>query len=389
MKFIIPADDFKRALGTCNEIAPTSSTVAEEKTGVLISAKDGMATFVSSDETSYVKVSVPAQVMEGGEALVRCQSVSSNASASYKLEDAPLRVETAEKRTLKISGAGHYSSRTDKPMNCTRSFPLLNPGFFVEPPPFDDTQVTKFKALDFQDGLLAVAHAASKDTSKLHFNCINVTFTDETVVFAATDGIQIAEFKKAAQVMGLRGSFILGLKFASVLSKHVADTLRAGEGEDTVEIYVKGENFFMRSGETTLVGSLLTVDFPDYAAHLSTAGKQVAIFPREDFLSILQGIQPSVDIKSHRMVIDAKPSGSATLSTSSINTSAAESSDLEVQTPEGFVLHIDSVFLQNAVQQLKDDLFEFHFTQDAAGVVIKSPEQDVFRALVCTLKRVV
>ncbi len=389
MKFTIPADDLKRALSTCNEIAPTSSSVAEEKTGVLVSAKGGQAVFVSSDETSYVKVIVPAQVVEEGEALVRCQTVSQNVSASYKLEDAPLKVETTEKATLKISGAGHYSSRTSKPMNSTRSFPLLNMGFFVEPPDFDDTQVTMFKALDFQDGLLAVAHAASKDTSKLHFNCINVTFTDDAVVFAAVDGIQIAEFKKAAHVQGLRGSFILGLKFASVLSKHVADTLRAGEGEDTVEIYVKGDNFFMRSGETTLIGTLLSADFPDYAPHLSTEGRLVAVFPREDFLAILQSIQPSVDAKSHRMVIDARTSGVAKLLTSSVDTTDAETTDLEVETPEDFVLHIDSIYLQNAIQQLKADLFEFHFTQGCAGVVIKSPKQEVFRALVCTLKQMV
>lgn len=39
MKFTIFARDLKRALSTCNEVAPASSSIAEEKTGVLIRAK--------------------------------------------------------------------------------------------------------------------------------------------------------------------------------------------------------------------------------------------------------------------------------------------------------------------------------------------------------------
>jgi DNA polymerase III sliding clamp (beta) subunit (PCNA family) len=381
MKFTILAKDLKRALSTCNEIAPASSSIAEEKTGVLVRAQGATVVFMASDETSYVSVEVPAEVKEKGEALVRCGAVTSAISATFGVDENPIQVETTDKSTLKVSGVSTVKHN--------RTFPLLNAGFFIETPEFKSPKASEIKALDFQDGVQAVVHAASKDTSKLHFNCISVTFADNEVVFAATDGIQIAEFRKAAQIppKGLRGSFILGLKFSNVVAKHVADILREGEGVDVVQTYVEKDNFFLRSGETLLVGTLLNTDFPDYVPFLETAGKLLAVFPTEEFLSVLSGMQPSVDAKSHRMIVDASKKGEAVLSTSSIS-GEAESSELGVTTPEDFTLHFDALLLQNSIRQLKGDRFEFYFTEEAAQVVLKSPKNEDFKALVCTLKPV-
>jgi DNA polymerase III sliding clamp (beta) subunit (PCNA family) len=231
------------------------------------------------------------------------------------------------------------------------------------------------------DGLSKVSHAASKDASKLHFNCIQLTLTDDEVVFAATDGIQIAEFKRAAEVNGLRGSFILGLKFATVAAKLVNPAF------DFVNMYVDGDQFFLKSGGTTLVGTLISTSFPDYTSYMVTEGMKLATFPRDAFMSVLQGMQPTVDAKSHRLVVDAREKGTASLSTSSI-TGEAESSDLEVNTPADFTLHFDSMLLQNSLRQLKGEEFEFYFTPDARGVLLKAPEDEDFKAFVCTLKSV-
>ena len=120
---------------------------------------------------------------------------------------------------------------------------------------------------------------------------------------------------------------------------------------------------------------------------LETKGLATAVFPREAFLSVLAGMQPTVDAKSHRLVIEADAAGTAALSTSSI-TGEAESSDLDVNTPDSFTLHFDSTLLQTAVRQLKGDEFEFYFTKDAKGVLLKSPKDDEFKTFVCTLKKV-
>lgn len=385
MKFTVSAQDLKRALNTCNEIAPVSSAIAEEKTGVLIRVKNNSATFMAFDDTSYVSVEIPVEAPEAGEALVRCSAVSSSVNASYEDvgfdgEPNKVKVETTPKGTLKLTGTNRVREGKNLPVN--RNFPLLNAGFFVETPVFDTSKSTKFPAFQFMDGLSKVSHAASKDSSKLHFNCINLILTDDEVIFAATDGVQIAEFRKAAEVNGLRGSFILGLKFASVASKLV------NPGKfDTVDIYVENDQFFLKSGGTTLVGTLLNTDFPDYQSYMDTANLLMATFPREDFLSILQGMQPTVDTKSHRMVLEAAVNGTAILSTSSIS-GEAESSGLDVKTPKDFVLHFDSTLLQNSLRQLRGDEFEFYFTPTAKGILLKSPKDDDFKAFVCTLKKV-
>ena len=217
---------------------------------------------------------------------------------------------------------------------------------------------------------------------------MSVTFTDNEIIFAATDGVQIAEFRKTAQVPteGLRGSFILGLKFANVVSKHVADTHRERQGE-VVGSYVDGNNFFLRSAETVLVGTLLNTTFPDYSSYLQLEQKHVAVFQTENFLEVLSGMQPTVDAKSHRVVVDAKKAGTATILTSSIS-GEAESEDLVVETPESFVLHFDALLFQNSLRQLKDEKFEFYFSDEASHVILKSPKNDDFKALVCTLKPV-
>ena len=385
MKLVITAQDLKRALGTCNEIAPVSSAIAEEKTGVLIRATKDRAVFMSSDETSFVSVEVPARVEKTGEALVRCAPVLSNVNATFVdsgFDGVPTEItlEVSGKNTLKLSGGNRI--REQKTQAHKRNFPLLNAGFFIDTPLFDNKKATQFPSFQFMDGLLRVGHAASKDTSKLHLNCINLNLTDGEVVFAATDGFQIAEFKRAAEVKGLRGSFILGLKFASVAAK----LINPGKF-DFVDLYVEDDQLFLKSGGTVLVGTLLNSTFPDYAPHLKTDGLALASFPREDFANILQTMQPAVDAKSHRLELIAQKAGSATLSTSSVS-GEAESSDLDVKTPEDFVLHFNSTLLQGAVRQIKGDTLEMYFTNDAKGVMLKSDKEDDFKTFVCTLKRV-
>ena len=299
----------------------------------------------------------------------------------FGFDDAPTMVSlvTTSKSTLKISGGNRMSE--GQTLKHVRNFPLLNSGFFIEAPEFNEELSTEFPSFQFMDGLSKVSHAASKDASKLHFNCIQLTLTDTEVVFAATDGIQIAEFRRAAEVKGLRGSFILGLKFATVAAKLVNPAF------DHVDMYVERDQFFLKSGGTVLVGTLISTSFPDYASFMEVTGLELAVFPQDAFMKVLQGMQPSVDAKSHRLVVDAFKKGTASLSTSSIS-GEAESSDLTVTTPEDFTLHFDSMLLQNSLRQLKGDKFEFYFTQDARGVLLKSPKDTDFKAFVCTLKRV-
>ncbi len=379
MKFSLSAQDLKRALNTCNEIAPATSAIAEEKTGVLIRAEGEFAVFMSTDENLAVRVEVPAVVKEKGEALVKCGSVASAASATFVDVDASgksndVQVETTKKDTLKLTGKSKFTKHN-------KNFPLLNAGFFIETPEFDEEQETLFPAFQFMDGLSKVSHAASNDISKPQFNCISLTLADNEIIFAATDGVQIAEFKKVVEVKGLRGSFILGLKFANLAAKLINPTL------DNVQIYQQEDTFHLKSGGTVLVGSLINTAFPVYAPFLETGQLAKAVFPTEAFLEILQTMQPTVDVKSHRLVIEAKASGEAEVSTSSVS-GEAEGTELEVATSVDFVLHFDSVLLQNAIRQLKGDNFEFFFTEagDTRGVVLKSSKDDDFKAFVCTLK---
>ncbi len=384
MKLTVSAQDLKRALNTCNEIAPVSSAIADQVTGVLIRAEEDIAVFTSFDETSSVKVEVPAKVQVPGEALVRCAAVASTVSATFHdtgFDGKPIEVklERTSKSTLKISGSNKVAEKKLRPH--IMNFPLLDTDFFVDPPPFEEAKATKFPAFQFMDGLSKVGPSASKDISKLHLNCISLTLTDNEVVFAATDGVQIAEFRKAAEVQGLRGSFILGLKFASVAAKLINPTF------DFVDMYVEDDNIFIKTGGTTLVSTLLNTTFPDYIPFMSTEGLSIAVFPREAFLSDLSGMMPVVDTKTHRLVLEAQASGTATLSTSS-DTGEAASFDLEVETPEDFVLHFNSALLQSTLRQLDGDEFEFYFSQDAKGVLLKSPKDEDFKAFVCTLRKV-
>ena len=383
MKFSLSAQDLKRALNTCNEIAPATSAIADEKTGVLIRAEGESAIFMSTDENLAVRVEVPAIVKEKGEALVKCAAVATAASATFVDTDAEgtlndVQVESTAKDTLKLTGKGKFTKHN-------KNFPLLNVGFFIETPEFDEEQSTLFPAFQFMDGLSKVSHAASNDISKPQFNCISLTLSDNEVVFAATDGVQIAEFKKAAEVTGLRGSFILGLKFANLAAKLINPTL------DDVQIYQQEDTFHLKSGGTVLVGSLINTAFPEYIPYLETEKLTKAIFPREAFLETLQATQPTVDVKSHRLVIEANSTtGKADVSTSSITGDASLTDDglLEVETPVDFVLHFDSVLLQNATRQLKGDDFNFFFTEgtNSRGVVLKSDKDNDFKAFVCTLK---
>jgi DNA polymerase III sliding clamp (beta) subunit (PCNA family) len=386
MKFSLSAQDLKRALNTCNEIAPATSVIADEKTGVLIRASGESVVFMSTDENLAVRVEVPALVKEAGEALVKCGPCAGagatfvDASDDGKLND--VQVETTTKDTLKFTGNSKFARHY-------KNFPLLNVGFFIETPAFEEEQSTLFPAFQFMDGLSKVSHAASNDTAKPQFNCIALTLSDNEVVFAATDGVQIAEYKtrpkKAAEVKGLRGSFILGLKFANLAAKLINPNLV------DVQIYQQEDTFHLKSGGTVLVGALINTAFPEYAPHLETEKLMKASFSTEAFRATVQDMQPTVDVKSHRLVIEAKASaGTANVSTSSVIGDAGLEDEwtLDVETPLDFVFHVDSVLLQNATRQLKGDVFDLYFADstNARGLVLKSEKDEDFRAFVCTLK---
>jgi len=385
MKFTIAAHALKRALDRCNQIAPASSAIAEERTGVLLHVESERVIFMASDDTMSIRVEVPAEVEEVGEALVKCNAVSSAIVATF--EDRSFDgtenfvvLSTNNKNILRITGSTKISEG-EKPLSHSRSFPLLNADFFSETPEFDEAKVTHFPAFAFMDGLSLVSHAASKDPSKLNFNCICLTLTDDNVVFAATDGIQIAEYRKAAKVKGLRGSFILGLKFATVAGKTVDPNL------ESVELYVEDNNIFVRNGSFTLVGALLNTKFPEYGPYMDVSSYKKAVFNTASFSSVLAGMQPSVDAKTHRLVLDAKKSGTAILSTSS-TTGEAESSDLEIQTPEDFDFQFNSVLLQNAVRTFTSGTFNFYFDKKGKGVLLQSEVLPEFKTYLCTLKKV-
>lgn len=384
MKFSVDASDLIRALATCNEIAPLKSVVADEMTGVLIRTLKDSVIFMASDDNSSVSVEVPAEIKEKGEALVRAAPAHAVVSASYQEEGfdgTPNRVtlETTSKNHLKSTGVNRVREGKNHPI--TRNFPLLNAGFFVETPLFDDRKITQIPSFSFLDGLTKVAYAAEKDSSKAHMSCINLSLTDTEVVFAATNGIQVAEFRQAAEVQGLRGSFVLGLKFANVAHKLVNPNRF-----EFVDIYIENEKFFFKQGGTVLVSSLVDTSFPDYSRYMDTSGLYKAVFPREDFTAVLAGMQPSVDAKSRRILMRASNDGTATLSTSSIN-GEAESTGLDVSTPEAFDFDFDASLLQSATRQLKGEYFDFYFQPKALGVIMRSSKEDGFKAYLCTLKK--
>lgn len=388
MKFTISARGLVRALRTCNDIAPASSVVAEEKTGVLIQIVDNYAVFKAADDNNYISVQVPVQVKEGGEALVKAQAITASVVASYEelgFDGEPnlITIETTNKNTLKLTGANRV--REGKAHPITRNFPLLNVRFFAEAPAFDPSKSIGLPALSLIDGFGKVGHAASRDASKLQFNCINLTLSEKEIIFAATDGIQIAEFRKETpeEVKGLRGSFVLGLKFAAI----AAASIDPNANEYKVDLYVDKDQIFLRSGNIVLVGALVKAAFPDYTPFMRTDKLKKALFPREDFISVLSGIQPTMDAKSHRVVIDANTNGTATISTSS-SSGEAESTGLDVSTPENFNLHFDANLLVGAIRQLRGEEFEFHFVPDASGVLVKSSKDEHFKCFICTLKKI-
>jgi len=388
MKFSISAHAFKRALDRCNQIAPSSSSIAEETTGVLIRAESEVVVFMASGDAMSIRVEAPADVQEVGEALVKCGAVSSSISATFEDKGFDgsenfVFVGTTGKETLRVTGSTKVAE--GKPLSHVRNFPLLNLDFFAETPEFDNKKATHFPALAFMDGLNFVSYAASKDRNKLQFNCICLTLEDNEVIFAATDATQIAEYRKAAKVNGLRGSFVLGLKFSEVAAKSINPNL------EFVDLYIDKGQVFLKNGDFTLVGALVNTKFPEYVPLLKETVYKKAVFNTPSFLSVLTSIQPSVDVKNHRVALEAKKSGTAKLSTSS-TTGDAESSDLEVSTPEDFNIHFDSVLLQNAVRNLTGSQFgsqfSFFFDKNAKGVLLKSDKNVGFKSFVCALKKV-
>lgn len=394
MKFIISSADFKRALRICSEVAPVTSTVSEEQTGVQITTGDKKVRFFAVNALfSELVVEVPADVLEAGDILVRCAKLYTSVNTTFKEEgtsDDPnlLTVELSGENKLRVQGVSHVSDKGRR-ISSFCVLPLLDLSFFYEPlKPFDRTRAVQIPSSVFVEGLSKLAQSVlSNPQLKPKYAIVSVSFEDNEIQMLATDGLRIGRYRKPALLVGDSAdsiSFIINSSLASVANRLLP------VDNTPLQFYVEDDRLVLLTqldGLTVQLSTALSnAEFPDCSSYLQTENRLLAIFPNAVFLSLLQSAITLMDKTSHRVIISADKQGAATITASSAD-GHSENSDMEVQTPEDFEIHFDVSLLISGIRLFRGEKFNFYFNPKTANVIMQDSVDDTFTFLVSVLKK--
>lgn len=283
MKAKISVEELQYALRLVRDIVPTSGPLAEVS-GLLVSVAESKAIFTAFNGEILIKVLVPCETIEKGEAVVEAGPLYSAISSFQPLRDDGtgtsdvLLSSSPKSRKFTISAFTLYKTGTKTPHE--RTFALKNRELFPDvPSPINIKSTISLVGDTVIQGIENVFYAASSDRNQAVFNGVLLKIDGTSLTFAATDGICLAESRHEIEDTGNPVELIVPGVFASKISKSFSAI-------DDLEFSITDRMLFVRSSNVVIGGPFISDSFPDYEAVLPQPEKE-AFVDRETFIDNL------------------------------------------------------------------------------------------------------
>lgn len=264
MEFNIDANELHRVIKLFSFVVKVNAIDSSGR--ILIEAKDGGVEFVTNNNSLSMVVFVPEAEVKttGSVALVY------NTLRSFVTSFSPWDGESGAKNFKFI--------KTDKTTNLTvenvysngkiskgrLKLINFNPALITRPIPFTKAEFS-LNSTVFRLASSKVIYAIDikSDNSIPAIQGMNVSFTNDYIYFAGTDGRVLSEFK-VNNTSGLKeGNYIISLDFLTGLRRMISDNTQ-------LLWEIKGNSVIVKFDNTTFSGRrIIGYDYPDYQTALS------------------------------------------------------------------------------------------------------------------------
>lgn len=221
-----------------------------------------------------------------------------------------------------------------------------------------------------------VLYAIDQNESRAFLRGVNITFDNDYIYFAGTNGKMLSEYRVGNVSDCKEGTFIFKFEFISGLSKILP--------ADTQVFFSIGEGKISASfDDVTLYGKLVIGQpFPDYMPVLNSFKDSVS-FSREALFENLKPLAETLDADDNNRTTLTIRDRSMFLSSDT----AEFLCDDNINYDGEFIIDINGLFMLKTIDAIKDDLLLLKFDDDKANLVFDSGNFEDQKALITPIKR--
>lgn len=375
MNFEIEVAQMQRILNT---LATSAKVNASDNTGrILVRVTDDMATFVANNnDTSVIANTDQVTVGDTGEMVF---SFSDLRTFIPKIVawNGEHGTKTFVFKTLK-SGVFIYfdtilsTGKKSKGKIKLKEYTAL--GFPVPSQIADASFILNSNIV--KPAINKVLYSINQKETRANLRGINVTFDENFIYFAGTNGKMLSEFRVKNVSDYKDGSFIFKFEFMSNLNKIL--------GADTQVFFSIGEGRVMASFDDISIFGTLVIDkpYPNYLPVLNSFKETVSI-GRESLFESLKPLAESLDPDdNYRLTVSIKD---RSLFLSSEH--AEFLCDDNVNYDSDFVIDVNGVYMLKTIDAIKDDILLIKFGDAKDNLVFDSGNFEDQKALITPIKR--
>lgn len=373
MEFKILVDELQ---GIVSRLANVVKINEESVVGMmLIDVNDGIK-FKATDGSVNISVaSEQCEIIEKGKALIRFRDIK-----GYIMKFVPLMEEYGTKDFHFIVGreGGVIKTKTQfqsgKPSYRKLKFEVFNSEIYPIVKEFDEAQLIVNSDI-LKRGISRVLHCVNPAEVRKAITGVNVTITENKIVFAGTNGVKLAEFEMDINADIEKKSHIFSYNFASTL-RNVLD--------DDAQVFMRfeGRHVYVKSNTVYLIGSLIIGEsYPDYKPMFIL--DKVIGFPKVAFADSVSAVMDVLDPEDNSRLTLKFDNNTLTLK----NDRVESVQEFEESFGTNIDIDVNGEFLDSILNGFFGESLELHFTEGNNYIVFKSPENTKHTALLTIVKR--
>lgn len=240
--------------------------------------------------------------------------------------------------------------------------------------PFGEAQVILNSSI-LKRGIDKVMHCINPAEVRRSITGVNVTITNNGIVFTGTNGVKLAEFEFDINADVENSSYIFTYNFASVLRSVL-------EEDSQVFIRFEGRYVYLKSNDVYMIGSLIVSDsYPDYKPMLDL--ENLITLPRLDFVDTVHTVLDVLDQEDNDRLMIEFEGNKLTIA----NDKFEAFQEFENTFEHNFAFDINGEYLDSILKDFSSDHIELYFKEGVKYIVFKDPNSRKHAALITTLKR--
>ncbi len=372
MRFTINRDHFTSGLQQVLNVVGTRAAM-QILGNALIEAADGSVSLTTTNLDMSIRCRIKAEVTEQGSITLPVRKLAAIVSDLPSLE---VQVEATNQQARIISG--------------TASFRIMGmPAEEFPPrPSFADKHSFVLLQEDFSRMLRSVSYAQSTDEARYIMNGVFLSFGENKLTMAATDGRRLAVISKEMSVSDENaGSIILPAKTASEVQRLMGqgENVRIAFNERQVafEIASSEEGDGAMLDSIYLVSKVVEGNYPNYRQVIPRGNDQHIRINRETLLNTVRRASRVTSDKNNSVKVSVKP-GILDITGSSPEIGESKVSvNVDYEGPE-VTVGFNPQYLMDPLKALTRDEVLFEFKDELSPGVVRT--QDGFLCVIMPLR---